>query len=107
MDNESRQILFMLAWLFMQHGREDKAIVLAAALHEADHNDWVSAALFCRLLLGDGRPQEALSAIESVTFPAEERRLRALLEARCLNQLGRAAEAVECWKKFLSSNRRR
>lgn len=101
MDSETRQTLMMLAWLFMQSGRMDKAQVWAAALAADDPTDGVTAALYGRLLLEDARPEEALAVLQKGKFSGKIRRVGALLQARALNDLGRKEEAVATWRAFL------
>ena len=105
MDPESRQILLMLTWLFAQSGRADKALVLAAALYREQPADSVVAGLYARLLLGDARPDEALSVIKATRFPDDQRRLQALLTARALANLGRQQEGLAVWRAYLAGKK--
>jgi len=106
MDPDNKQILMMLIWMFMQHGRADKAIVLAQAVHEADPKDALCGAVYARLLLDDVRAEEALAVIRSLEFPEDLRRMQALMEARALVALGRREEGVQVWNRYLTTRKR-
>lgn len=93
------------AWLFVRHGRSDRARVIMEAVLEEDPRDGVSAAALAELLLASGEAERALRIIRSADFPPELSRAEAILEARALEQTGRAAEGVRRWKRYLASKK--
>ena len=105
MTPESRQFLLTAAWLFVRHGRPQRARVLVEALVEDDPRDGVSAAALAELLLTDGKGEEALRVIQMADFPAELARAEALLESRALAMTGRRSESIRRWKRYLESRK--
>lgn len=93
------------AWLFVRHGRSDRARVIMEAVLEEDPRDGVSAAALAELLLASGEAERALRVIRSADFPPELSRAEAILEARALELTGRAAEGARRWKRYLASKK--
>lgn len=106
MSPEQREYLALLAWLYLQHGETDKAIVLlrAGARLAPDDIQILKMLAYAELTIGD-----AGSALASV-----ERHARAggddhaaspiqLIRARALLALGRGIEARECFRRFIEA----
>lgn len=93
------------AWLFVRHGRSERARVLVEALQEEDPRDGVSAAALAELLLASGEAERALRVIRRADFPLELARAEAILETRALEQTGRHAESERRWKRYLASKK--
>ncbi len=96
MDKEERQFLLTTAWLFMRHGRRDRALCVCEALIEADPRDGVAAAALAELLLDDGQHGRAIEVLRAADFPQDLRHAEAVLETRALRLSGRKAEAQSC-----------
>lgn len=105
MTAEDRQLMLTAAWLFVRHGRNERARVIVEALQEDDPRDGVSAAALAELLLASGEADRALSVIRSADFPAELARAEAILEARALEMTGRSQESARRWKRYLASKK--
>lgn len=105
MTSEERQFMLTAAWLFVRHGRSDRARVIVEALSEENPRDGVSAAAFAELLLAAGEAERALRVIRSADFPAELARAEAILETRALELTGRAQEGARRWKRYLASKK--
>ena len=101
MTAEQRQFLLTAAWLFVRHGRPNRARVLVEALVEEDPRDGVSAAALAELLLAENEGDEALSVLRRADFPPELARAEALLESRALAMVGRGMEAKRRWARYL------
>ncbi|MBP5641132.1 MAG: hypothetical protein J6X55_16745 [Victivallales bacterium] len=101
MNAEARQFMLTAAWLFVRHGRPDRARVLMEALVEDDPRDGVSAAALAELLLSDGLGDEALRVLRMADFPVELERAEAILESRALAMIGKKPESVRRWKRYL------
>ncbi|MCQ2396223.1 MAG: hypothetical protein MJ106_00810 [Lentisphaeria bacterium] len=101
MTSEQRQFMLTAAWLFVRHGQPARARVLMEAMVEEDPRDGVSAAALAELLLGDGFGEEALRVLRMADFPQELSRAEAVLETRALAMVGRKAESVRRWKRYL------
>ena len=105
MTREERQFMLTAAWLFVRHGRSERARVIIEALQEENPRDGVSAAALAELLLASGEAERALAVIRSADFPAELARAEAILETRALEKTGRTAESERRWKRYLASKK--
>ena len=103
--DEERQFLLTAVWLFMRHGRRERALAVCEALCEADPRDGTAAAAFAELLLDDGRPARALDVLRSADFPPELAHAEAVLETRALAISGRVSEARARWARYLESRK--
>ena len=65
MDEEERQFLLTAAWVFMRHGRRERARNVCEALCETDPRDGVAAAALAELLLADGEAPRALEVLRA------------------------------------------
>ena len=105
MEDTERQFLLTAAWMFLRHGRRDRAAAVCDALCEDDPRDGVAAAASAELLLGDGDAARALDLLRSADFPPELEHAQAVLETRALRLLGRASEARSRWNRYLESRK--
>lgn len=105
MTRQERQLMLTAAWLFVRHGRSDRARVIIEALQEDNPRDGVSAAALAELLLAEGEAQRALSVIRTADFPPALARAEAILETRALEQTGRTAESKRRWERYLASKK--
>jgi predicted Zn-dependent protease len=105
MTNEERQFMLTAAWLFVRHGRSERARVIMEAMQEENPRDGVSAAALAELLLASGEAERALRVIRSADFPAELSRAEAVLETRALAMLGREQESERRWKRYIASKK--
>ena len=64
MTGEERQFLLTSAWIFMRHGRRDRARGVCEALCEANPHDGVAASALAELLLEDGEAVLAHGIVE-------------------------------------------
>ena len=88
MTSDERQFLHTAAWMFIRHGRRDRAIGVCEALCEDDPRDGAAAAALAELLLDSGDTARALELLRSSEFPP-----------------GRAAESAARWKRYLESRK--
>lgn len=105
MTSEERQFMLTAAWLFVRHGRSERARVIIEALQEENPRDGVSAAALAELLLAEGEAERALRVIRSADFPQELSRAEAVLETRALELTGRVQESQRRWKRYLASRK--
>ena len=63
MTTEERQFLRTAVWLFMRHGRSDRALGVCEALHEADPRDGVAAVALAELLLERADAKRAVDVL--------------------------------------------
>ena len=105
MTEEERQFLLTAAWLFMRHGRRDRAIGVCEALHETDHRDGVAASALAELLREEGEAARAVEVLRSATFSPGLTHAQAVLETRALRMAGRTAEAQSRWRRYLESRK--
>ena len=105
MDEVERQFLLTAVWMFMRHGRGDRAAAVCEALCEDDPRDGVAAAAFAELLLDAGDAARALDVLRSADFPPELDHAQAVLETRALRILGRVPEARSRWNRYLASRK--
>lgn len=104
MNPDDKQVLLMLAWLFLQHGQADKAAALCDEIHEQEPQNPVAAAILSNIHLQNANPQTALDILRQAQFPEDMARAVALLEGQALMALGRNQEAKARWQKYMSTH---
>ena len=105
MDDNERAFLRTVAWMFMRHGRRDRAASVCAALCEDDPRDGAAAAAFAEMLLDVGETAKALEILRSAYFPPALDHAQAVLETRALRMSGRNDEASRRWSRYLESRK--
>ena len=105
MEEDERQFLLTVAWLFMRHGRRDRALSVCEAAYEADPGDGVAAVALAELLLGRGETKRVVDVLRAVDVPAELAHAEAVLETRALRLAGRGAEADSRWRRYIESRK--
>ena len=105
MEGDERQFLLTAAWLFMRHGRRDRALGVCEALCEANPRDGVASAALAELLLEEGDAARAVDVLRSADFAPELLHAQAVLETRALRMAGRTAEAQSRWRRYLESRK--
>jgi predicted Zn-dependent protease len=103
MTDEERQFLLTAVWLFMRHGRRDRALGVCEALHEADPRDGVAAVALAELLLDKGDARRAVDVLRAAHVPPELSHAEAVLETRALKLSGRRIEADSRWRRYIES----
>ncbi|MBE6382373.1 MAG: hypothetical protein E7049_05085 [Lentisphaerae bacterium] len=105
MREEERQFLLTTAWLFMRHGRRERARSLFEVLLETDPRDGVAAVAYADLLVSEGLAREALDVLRIADVPPSLEHAEAVLETRALRMLGRKADADSRWRRYLESRK--
>ena len=105
MTEDERQFLLTAVWLFMRHGRRDRALGVCEALHEADSRDGVVAVALAELLLDRGEARRAVDVLRAAYVPSELSHAEAVLETRALKLAGRKGEADFRWRRYLESRK--
>lgn len=105
MEVEERQFLLTSVWLFMRHGRRERALAVCEALVEEDPRDGVAASALAELLLDRGDAKRAVDVLRAADFPAELLHAEAVLETRALRLCGRKAEAQSRWERYLEAQK--
>ena len=105
MDEDERQFLLTVAWLFMRHGRRERALSVCEAVYEADPGDGVAAVALAELLLGRGETKRVVDVLRAVEVPVELAHAEAVLETRALRLAGRGAEADSRWRRYIESRK--
>ena len=101
MNEVERQFLLTAAWMFMRHGRSDRARSVCEALCEDSPRDGVAAAALAEIMLSNGEPARAVEVLRMAEFPRNLAHAQAVLETRALRLLGRASEARSRWSRYL------
>lgn len=105
MPEEERQFLLTAAWLFMRHGRRDRALGVCEALYEANPRDGVASAALAELLLENGDAARVIEILRSADFAPELLHAQAVLETRALRMAGRVVEAQSRWHRYIESRK--
>ena len=103
MGEDERQFLLTTVWMFMRHGRRDRALRVCEAVCEADPRDGTAAAALAELMLDAGEAERAVGILRATDFPPELAHAQAVLETRALRLLGRGSEADSRWRRYLES----
>ena len=105
MDEDERQFLLTVAWLFMRHGRRERALSVCEAVYEADPENGVAAVALAELLLERGETNRAVDVLRTADVPDELAHAEAVLETRALRLAGRGAEADARWRRYIESRK--
>ena len=105
MSPNERQFLLTVAWLFMRHGRRDRALAVCEALHEADPRDGTAAVALAELLVSDGIPSKAVEVLRVADVAPELEHAAAVIETRALRLAGRKTAAESRWRRHLESRK--
>lgn len=105
MDEEERQFLLTAVWLFIRHGRRERALAVCEALHEAEPRDGTAAVALAELLVSGGHAREALDVIRQADVPKRLEHAAAVIETRALRLAGRTAEADSRWRRHLEAKK--
>jgi len=105
MNADERQFLLTAAWLFMRHGRRDRALSICEAVCEDNPRDGVAAVALAELFLDRGEAAKAVEVLRGADMPAELHHAEAVLETRALRLSGRRAEADSRWRRYLESRK--
>ena len=105
MTADERQFLLTAVWLFMRHGRRDRALSVCEAVFEADPRDGVAAVALAELLLERGEAGRAVEVLRSADVPPSLAHAEAVLETRALRLAGRSGEADFRWRRYLESRK--
>lgn len=105
MGEEERQFLLTVVWLFMRHGRPDRARSVCEALSESDPRDGVVAVALAGLLVADGDAGNAVDILRAADIPPSLAHAEAVLETRALRIAGRNGEAESRWRRYLESRK--
>ncbi len=107
MQADQRQLLTLLAYVFLRHGQNDKALKLLRAGARLAGDDAEIQKTLAYAELVSGHPGEALTAIgrfaaaggdDSIASPVQ------IIRARALLQLDRRAEARDCFRRFVEAH---
>ena len=105
MSEDDRQFLLTAVWLFMRHGRRERARIVCEAVYEADPRDGVAAVALAELLLGQGEAKRAVEVLRAANVPDDLLHAEAVLETRALRALGKGGEADARWRRHLESQK--
>ena len=105
MNEEERQFLLTAVWLFMRHGRRDRALSVCEAVYEENPRDGIAAAALAELLLDQGDAERAVEVLRRADMPVDLSHAEAVLETRALRLSGRIAEAASRWNRYLESRK--
>jgi hypothetical protein len=105
MEDEERQFLLTAVWLFMRHGRRDRARAVCEAVVEAEPRDGVAALAMAEILVAGGEAERAVETLRGADVPPGLSHAEAVLETRALRQAGRELEAAARWRRYLESRK--
>ena len=105
MSEEERQFLLTVVWLFMRHGRPDRAHGVCEALYEDNPRDGVVAVALAELLIAGGEAERAIEILRAADVPPSLAHAGAVLETRALRIAGRRSEAESRWRRYLESRK--
>jgi Flp pilus assembly protein TadD len=109
MSPRQRAFLHLLAHLFLRHGQAEKALVLlrAACRLAPDDRQLLKALAYAELLAGDaGAALNVVERFGRAGGDTQEGSPVQMIRARALLQLGRDAEARDCFGRFVRAQTR-
>ncbi|MGI4848990.1 MAG: hypothetical protein ACRYGK_12745 [Janthinobacterium lividum] len=102
LDGEQVDLLRLLAYVYLQHGKAGPAAVLFQAIHLLEpHDAAITRSLACSLLR-DGQADEALALLDQLAFDGDFNALTELLRGQALARLGRGEEAAMAMHRFVA-----
>ncbi len=104
-EEASRAVLLTAAWMFMRHGRPERAKPIVEALVESNPRDGEAAAAFAQILLDDGEADRALGVLRLADFPPRLAHAAAVMETRALRSLGRNRDADSRWRRYVEASK--
>lgn len=97
---EHEELLRLLGFVLLAHGRGDKAVLVFDVLHLFMPDDEQVALSLGYALIQCGRVSDALRLIDSLRLPHREPATLALLRGKALSSLGRGIEATKAMRRF-------
>ncbi len=108
MTGEQQDLLQALAYLYLRHGQNRRALTLALLAARSAPDDIGLLRLLAYAFVANDAPDEALEIIERLErsdFAPGADRMRALLKARALLHAGRRVEARAVFRQFVEARR--
>jgi predicted Zn-dependent protease len=103
--SEYQDLLRILGYVYLQHGRPERAAILYHALYALSSDDpQVAQSLACAYIRS-GKPQDALPILDHLVERGEPSALTYLLRGQALASMGRMAEAARAMRFFVEARK--
>ncbi len=101
----SRELLSLLAFIYMENNRPEKAAALLSALEAMNAGDPRSRCTLALAELRAGKPGQALKTLETLALRDPPSAAFHLIRAGCLHELHQPAEAAAAMRAYLALRR--
>lgn len=102
LSTDAIELLDLLAYVYLENNRPEKAVVLLNALSALGQSDSRSLTLLALALLRSGKPQTALSTLERVAMAGGVNAVFHLVRAQALFALERTEEAGAAMQAYVA-----
>lgn len=99
-EDEHEDLLRLLGFLLLAHGRAARAVLVFDVLHLLAPDDEQVALSLAYALIQSGRASDALALIDALPRPARDPATLTLLRGKSLAKLGRGIEAARAMRSF-------
>lgn len=102
LSRDALELLDLLAYVYLENNRPEKAVILLNALSALGQSDARSLALLALALLRSGKPGAALDALERVAMSGGVNAVFHLVRAQALFALERTEEAEAAMQAYVA-----
>ncbi|MGV3655206.1 MAG: tetratricopeptide repeat protein [Noviherbaspirillum sp.] len=100
---EQDDLLRLLGYIYLQHGRAAQSAILFHAIHALRPDDRFAARALACSWLRSGKAREALPLLDLLIERGDRSPLVHLLRGQALSQMGRRAESFQAMRLFVSA----
>ena len=102
LSDESRELISLLAFIYLENNRPERATALLHALEAARSSDSRSRCALALAQLRSGKPKAALATLDALAMKAPPSAVFHLLRSDCLQALERHEEARAAMRAFVA-----
>ncbi|CUJ27220.1 Flp pilus assembly protein TadD%2C contains TPR repeats [Achromobacter xylosoxidans] len=102
LSDESREFISLLAFIYLENNRPERATALLNALEAAKASDSRSRCALALAQLRSGKPKTALATLDALAMKAPPTAVFHLLRSDCLQALERHEEARAAMRAFVA-----
>lgn len=102
LSSDALALLDLLAYIYLENNRPEKAVVVLNAISVLGQADARALTLLALALLRSGKPEKALSTLERVAMSGGVNAIFHLVRAQALLALGRTEESMAAMQAYVA-----
>lgn len=102
LSDESRELISLLAFIYLENNRPERATALLHALEAVKASDNRNRCALALAQLRSGKPKAALATLDALAMKAAPTAVFHLLRSDCLQALERHEEAMAAMRAFVA-----